>query len=141
VRGATVDNQSWVEWAESYVRYLETAKIDINIWLEAELGAQKGVDELQHKKELWEAAYLLSETNKEGAINGSNEQKRKLQAFVFLEQQRNTQEAYGSWCDALETAEEELASIKLNVKKAINQFSATKQQARLVEAVLRSLAG
>ena len=90
---------------------------------------------------LEEAAIILVETHKEGAINGSNEAKRKNQAILLL-QARATQAGshYGRLCDTRQRLELALSQAKVEKEIQLQRFSALRHRARLVTGLLRFLA-
>ena len=94
---------------------------------------------LAHAKELAEAKYILRETCKDGAINGSNAETRKMQTLLFFDRLEEEDEGYGQSVVQLEGIEQKLQETKLQLKQAANTFSATKAQARLIAAVLTAV--
>lgn len=105
----------------------------LNIMLLQEHKTSEALNSIQYKIELKEARLLLPEMSKEGAINGSNAEIRKLQTIVFLGGMSNTDPIYSSLLKGAQELREELAIVRVQIQQELNVFSARKYQARLME--------
>jgi|GEM_PF-5858165 len=111
----------------------------LNELLEREITLELECQKLASQKGLLKTEHILRETCKEGAINGSNEAKRKLQTILFLHDLGALDESYGLLDTELESKEEALKRAKMELKQAANSFRATRDQTLLVAAMLTAL--
>jgi len=120
---------------------LERQALEVNKHLQKQLELQQQLAKLQADKQLWEAQNILSESCKEGAINGSNAEKRKMQALIYLNDAKGNDLEYELLCDDHDASESRLQQVRLELQMSVNILSVLKREAELTAAVLRSLAG
>ena len=123
---------------ELHVRLEQDAQ-RLNLLLQDELRLEQEHDALAYAKELVEAEHILRETCKDGAINGSNAETRKMQALLFLGRLEEENKVYSQIVAELEDRDQMLQETKMQLRRAADAFSATKAQARLIAAVLTAV--
>jgi len=113
--------------------------------LDATLDSLQGQRDLLHDlktdRDLQEAIVLLGETHKEGAVNGSNPQTRKLQTTVLLAHLRESDPEWIQLAKAIRQVEAAIEDAEIRKEKVLAQISFLRNQARMISGLAYALAG
>lgn len=113
--------------------------------LDATLDSLQGQRDLLHDlktdRDLQEAIVLLGETHKEGAVNGSNAETRKLQTTVLLAHLRESDPEWIQLAKAIRQVEAAIEDAEIRKEKVLAQISFLRNQARMISGLAYALAG
>jgi predicted nucleic acid-binding Zn-ribbon protein len=97
--------------------------------------------QLQDDLALMEAHAILGETHKEGAINGSNSDKRKLQTTALLGNLAKLDPEWKALTEQTRQVEEDITDAEIALEKAKAHISYLRNQARMVAGLAHALGG
>jgi uncharacterized protein YeeX (DUF496 family) len=121
------------DWVEALDEYATKA---------TDLGeARRLLAELKTDKEFHETNVLLTESHKEGRINGSNAETRKLQAGVLLATLADEDSDYAAIVTALEETQLHVDELQRDLDNLEKRISFLRNQSRMVSGLSYALAG
>ena len=91
--------------------------------------------------ELYRDAVVMSETHKEGRINGSNAEKRKRQTALLLADLREQDPHYNAIADIAEKAKLQAGELAYDIEMLRQKISFLRNQSKMVSGLAHALAG
>lgn len=109
--------------------------------LNLQADTQRKHTELQETVKLWELLAVSAETHKEGRINGSNAEKRKAQATLFLSDLREQDPSFDEACSLLQSTSLRLGELDINITMIKGKISQLRNLSRVCAGLTNALAG
>jgi len=91
--------------------------------------------------QLYEYSAVTVATHKEGKINGSNAETRKLQAALFLAQLREQDSEFADMCKEFERVTTRVDELEVEIEALKNRMSFLRNLARMHAGLAHALAG
>lgn len=114
---------------------------DLNRELTTLDDARRRLKEVKDDVQLAELECVFAETHKEGAINGSNADKRKGQTTLFLAELRKTNSPLKTMLLELERQQVRVDELEVEITKLKGQISYLRNLARMNAGLAHALAG
>jgi len=124
---------TWQDWAPCLQ--------ELNAVLDSLQGQRDLLHDLKTDRDLQEAIVLLGETHKEGAVNGSNAETRKLQTTVLLAHLRESDPEWIQLAKAIRQVEAAIEDAEIRKEKVLAQISFLRNRARMISGLAYALAG
>jgi hypothetical protein len=125
----------------SISREWQEALEELDAALDAQYARRAQLRDLKADQDLLKASTLLSETHKEGAINGSNADTRKLQTTVLLQHLRESDPEWIQLAKAIREVEANIEDAEIRKEKALARISFLRNQARMISGLANALGG
>ena len=114
---------------------------DLNKSLNALNETRRRKAEMKESIQLYEYSAVAVETHKEGQINGSNAEKRKVQTAIFLSNLREQDSEFASMCQAFERITTRVDELEAEIQSLQNRVSFLRNLARMNAGLAHALAG
>jgi len=124
---------TWQDWAPRLQ--------ELNAVLDSLQGQRDLLHDLKTDRDLQEAIVLLGETHKEGAVNGSNAETRKLQTTVLLAHLRESDPEWIQLAKAIRQVEAAIEEADIRKEKVLAQISFLRNRARMIGGLAYALGG
>lgn len=133
-------NQLYEDYRAIHLEWEQTLD-DLAEQLSALDDARRRLAEAEETLELYEDAAIMGETHGEGRVNGSNAEKRKVQARLLLADLQENDPNCKAFAEAVEQADLRASELEYNIEMLRQKIGYLRNRAKMVSGLAYALGG